>query len=95
MARKQFKTSPFKREALPTPAKYYSEQFSDLKIKGEWVQVHCPFHEDQKPSLSINMVQGHFKCHACGEKGCDIIAFHQKRYGFDFVTTVKALGAWR
>lgn len=29
----------------------------------------CPLHEDRTPSLSINMEEGLWKCHACGESG--------------------------
>jgi DNA primase len=82
----------FNRSLLPTPAKYYSQQFPGLKIKSEWVKVHCCFHEDNKPSLSISMIDGHFKCHACDAKGCDIISFHQQRYKLGFCHTLKDLG---
>jgi DNA primase len=29
----------------------------------------CPLHEDRTPSLSINMEEGLWKCHSCGEGG--------------------------
>lgn len=32
-------------------------------------QIHCPFHDDQNPSCSINVGKNTFVCHACGEKG--------------------------
>jgi len=31
--------------------------------------VNCCFHEDSKPSLSVNVAKKLFKCHACDEKG--------------------------
>jgi hypothetical protein len=31
---------------------------------------------------------------ACGISGGDILAFHMKRHGFNFVEAVKDLGAW-
>jgi len=31
--------------------------------------VNCPFHNDAVASLSINLVNGVYFCHACGEKG--------------------------
>lgn len=83
----------FNRSLLPTPAHYYSREFPGLKIKSEWVKVRCCFHEDQIPSLSISMIDGHFRCFACGAKGHDIIAFHRFRYGLNFIETLKALGA--
>ncbi len=82
----------FDRSLLPTPAKYYSHEFPGLKIKSEWVLVRCCFHEDRKPSLNISMIDGHFKCHACGTKGCDIISFHRQRYNIGFIATLKGLG---
>ena len=30
--------------------------------------MHCPFHDDQTPSLSVNRDKGVFNCHAAG---CD------------------------
>jgi DNA primase len=32
----------------------------------------CPFHEDTKPSLQINLETNFYKCHACGKKGDQI-----------------------
>ena len=81
------------RSLLPTPAAYYNKQFPTLKIRSEWVKVLCCFHEDKTPSLSLSMTQGHFKCHACGTKGGDIIAFHMQRYKFGFLDAARALGA--
>jgi DNA primase len=36
----------------------------------------CPFHEDKKPSLQVNLSKNYYKCHACGKKG-DQIQFVQ------------------
>jgi DNA primase len=30
-----------------------------------WASVRCPFHEDRKPSASINLVDQRFVCHSC------------------------------
>ena len=84
----------FDRSLLPAPASYYSNEFSGLKTKSEWVNVCCCFHDDFRPSLSINMVIGNFKCHACGAKGHDIIAFHMQRYDTTFPQAVTYFGAW-
>ena len=82
----------FDRSLLPAPARYYAQQFPGLKITSAWVDVRCCFHEDHTPSLSINMIEGHFKCHACNAKGRDIIDFHQKLYKLGFREALKALG---
>jgi hypothetical protein len=31
--------------------------------------VRCPFHEDRRPSLSIDLTRGVFRCFGCGEQG--------------------------
>jgi DNA primase len=36
----------------------------------------CPFHDDTKPSLQVNLSKNYYKCHACGKKG-DQIQFVQ------------------
>ncbi|MCF7920580.1 MAG: toprim domain-containing protein [Candidatus Cloacimonetes bacterium] len=36
---------------------------------GKQIDIICPFHEDSKPSCSINMVKNIFFCHGCGKKG--------------------------
>lgn len=41
---------------------------TDKTSKDEYL-IACPFHEDNKPSLSINVSKGLFKCHACDEHG--------------------------
>lgn len=84
----------FDRYLLPTPSHYYSTQFSKLKIRSEWVSVHCCFHTDDRPSLRLHMISGAFRCFGCGAKGCDIIAFHRLRYKLNFINTVDLFGAW-
>ncbi len=36
---------------------------------GDDVKVLCPFHDDHKPSLSVNMKKRVFQCFSCKEKG--------------------------
>lgn len=88
------KYKKFDRTRLPTPASYYSKQFKKLKIKSEKVVVRCCFHEDTTPSLSINLIEGYFRCFGCGAKGGDVLAFHRLRYGLNFTDAVTELGAW-
>lgn len=80
-------------QLLPSPANYYRQQFPGLNRGSEWVKVKCCFHEDRVPSLSLNMLQGHFKCHACGAKGGSILSFHRQRYLLSFVVAARELGA--
>lgn len=37
--------------------------------KGGEAVARCPFHDDKKPSLSLNFDKNVFFCHACGAKG--------------------------
>jgi len=45
----------------------------DVKLEGRGSErrAHCPFHDDEEPSLSVNIEKGVFNCFAasCGEKG--------------------------
>lgn len=94
--RKKYKRE-FDRSRLPTPSTYYSEQFKKLKMKSKskWVSVKCCFHDDNNPSLSINLVSGYFRCFGCGATGRDVLAFHILRYGLGFFDAMTQLGAWR
>ncbi|MCP4374181.1 MAG: hypothetical protein GY797_39670, partial [Deltaproteobacteria bacterium] len=51
----------------------------------------CPFHDDHKPSFSVNYTDGVFNCFACGVNG-DIFDFYQKLRGVDFKTALKEIG---
>lgn len=85
----------FDRTRLPNVSHYYEAQGVTLKGKGAWRDAVCPFHEDTKPSLSVRLETGAFKCHACGTKGGDVLAFHMQRYGLTFKAAAQQLGAWR
>lgn len=63
---------------------FYTSEVPSVKwnSKDEGIGL-CPFHEDNKESLSINYRTGLFFCHACNEKG-DIFSFYQKKHGVDF-----------
>jgi hypothetical protein len=51
----------------------------------------CPFHDDNKPSFSVNYTDGVFNCFACGENG-DIFDFYQKLRDVDFKTALREIG---
>ena len=77
-------TLKFRKEKLPNPLEYFEK--NDIKIlgRGEWRTALCPFHADTKPSLSVKIENGAFRCFACSAKGGDILAFHQMRFGMSF-----------
>ena len=82
------------RALLPDPIEYLTANGHTLKGRGVWREMVCPFHDDTSPSLRINTQKGCFKCMACGAKGGDLIAFHQKITGRSFIEACKDLGAW-
>lgn len=74
---------------LPDPYSFYS-RYLTIKGGGVWRLAVCPFHDDTRPSLSLNMQHGGYICHTCGAKG-DRIAFYMHRFNVDFVQACKAL----
>jgi len=88
----------FNRNLLPAPLNYYHNQFIECRNKKPnskgYVMVHCPFHPDNNPSLSINLIHGGFKCFACGTCGGDILSFQMKQYKQTFKEAAIELGAW-
>ena len=82
------------RDRLPDPAHYYAQHVAKLgKPNGTgYAQGLCPLHDDHDASLSVHVTgeRGHFKCFACGERG-DMVTFHRKRTGLDFVSAVRDL----
>src|SRR3954452_19440933 len=43
----------------------------ELLGQGEQAKIRCPFHDDERPSCSVNLERRIFHCHAgsCGAKG--------------------------
>ena len=78
---------------MPDPKAYFAQIFERLtKPNAEgWALAKCCFHEDRAPSLGVNVIHGWFHCHACGEHGGDLLAFHMKRTGKGFVDAVRDL----
>lgn len=79
---------------LPQPATYYATHFPSMYTKAEWSSVKCPFHSDRTPSLRLNLVHGHFRCHACGVRGGGILDFEMKLKEVGFKQAAMNLGAW-
>ncbi len=84
------------RDSLPTPRQYLVKR--DLlkqPPRGEWALITCPSHKggaEKTPSLSVSLVDGHFRCFACGASGGDIVALHRLITGQKFVEAVRDLG---
>lgn len=71
---------------------FFSSELSSLKLNGSSSQAMalCPFHEDKKSSLSINLKTGLYFCHGCNENG-DVFSFFQKKHSVDFKTALQEL----
>lgn len=86
-------TARFERSTLPDPVAYFDREGLRLVGRGRWRSVVCPFHDDARPSLRVNVDTGAYKCMACGAKGGDVLAFHRQRHGLSFVQAAHDLGA--
>lgn len=84
------------RGSLPSPASYLrSRGLLVGKVRGDWASIRCPLHKggaEKNPSLRVSLVDGHFRCHACGASGGDIVALHRLITGAGFREAVYELG---
>jgi len=87
---------PLAHESLPAPLRYLTERgLLKRKPKAEWAAIICPAHKggaEKNPSLNVSMIDGHFRCMACGAKGGDIVALHRLITGLGFIAAVRDLG---
>lgn len=60
------------------------------KKNGKGYKVHCPFHKETEPSLSINLAKNLWQCFGCGAAG-DAVSLVQKLEKIPFVEAVKKL----
>ena len=85
----------FRRDLLPDPHEFYLRELGRLRVNArEWGQGLCVFHEDSTPSLGVNLRSGGYFCFSCQARGGDVVDFVRQRYGLDFISAVKQLGAW-
>lgn len=80
------------RALLPEPEQYYAQCVHRLghpNVQG-WALACCPFHEDNTPSLGVNLCHGGWRCHAGCGRG-DMVTFHQRLVGLSFVDAVRDL----
>ena len=67
---------------------FYSEAIQSLRTNGKDEAVGlCPFHDDQKPSFSVNLSKGVWNCFACSAGG-DVFSFVERRDGVSFTQAV-------
>jgi hypothetical protein len=82
----------FDRDLLPDPTAYFDTEGLSLLGSGAWRTTSCPFHGGSD-SLRVNVNSGAWCCMNCGAKGGDVLAFHMRRHGLEFVEAARALGA--
>lgn len=84
------------RASLPTPREYLAGHgLLTNATRGEWAQIKCPSHkggDERHASMGVSLVDGHFRCHACGASGRDVIALHQLATDLGFLEAVADLG---
>ena len=68
------------------------QRYIELQPAGERLTGVCPFHQETKPSFSLNPVSGLFYCFGCQASG-DIIDFYCQINGLDFPQAISELAA--
>lgn len=58
----------------------YAAEIQKAKIDGDRLIGLCPFHEDSKPSLSVDLKTGMYHCFACNAEG-NYVGFVAEKYG--------------
>jgi hypothetical protein len=88
----------FVRALLPSPISVLTRlgiHPKKMNPKGYWI-LSCPFHKEGKeknPSLNLHQTKGNFRCHSCGAKGGDILAFFMVFTNTSFIEAARELGA--
>ncbi len=67
-----------------------ARRYLDLRPMGNRLVAPCPFHQETKPSFSINESEGTFYCFGCQAAG-DIFDFYSRINGADFRESLEAL----
>jgi hypothetical protein len=85
------------RDSLPAPEAYLRERglLTQRSVR-DWASIRCPSHkggDEDHPSLRISLRDGHFRCHACGASGGDVLGLHRLVAGLGFREAVRDLGA--
>jgi hypothetical protein len=84
---------PFDKSLLPDPITYFEGEGLKLPGGNAWVSTECKFHGG-RTTMRIHKPSGSWKCMSCEEGGGDVLAYHMKLHGMEFVQAAKDLGAW-
>lgn len=58
----------------------FDSAVSGIRWKGDRGIGRCPFHDDHRPSLSVDAEKGLYFCHGCGAKG-NLVQFGRRLFG--------------
>lgn len=72
------------------PIENVVSQYVSLRAVGNRLVAPCPFHQESKPSFSVNPEGGFYYCFGCQASG-DIIDFYRAIHGLDFAEALEAL----
>jgi archaellum biogenesis ATPase FlaH len=73
---------------------YYSELQSFKITNSKYAMALCPFHDDTRASLKVDLETGIYHCFGCEEKG-DIFSFYQKKHDIaNFKTVLQELAEY-
>ena len=61
-----------------------------LQPKGRMFVTRCPWHDDKRPSMTVNQERQTWKCWPC-DIGGDVYSFIMRRDGVDFPTALRTL----
>ena len=64
--------------------------YMELRRQGSNYVCHCPWHDDQRPSLQVNPARQSWVCWVCNIRG-DVFDFVMRREGVEFVEAMKIL----
>lgn len=62
----------------------------ELRPQGRHFVARCPFHNDKRPSMTVNQERQSWKCWVC-DIGGDIFSFVMQREGIDFPEALRVL----
>ncbi len=65
-------------------------RYVDLKQNGSRFVAPCPFHQETKPSFSVDPEKGYFHCFGCQASG-DIFEFYSRINGLEFKEALEQL----
>jgi hypothetical protein len=87
-----------KRELLPPPREFFSSEIDGLKEYSDgWAWGCCPFHSDSKPSFTVNLETGVFRCmsSACGVHGGSVISYVEQLHDLETPDAITYLRRWK